>query len=457
MTTYDRTRRVLFGTFAVIAVLLGATQLFFHLQTNRVDREASAKIANAVESVRQVNRLARDIAEERILVSRHILLSQQVDWRDIERRIDATRRDYDDAVRAYIPLVTFPGEGTAWYQLTSDVSLVRERLVGILALSRENQDLPAQRQLFALDPVYQRIEAEAARLISINQGATDGAIDQVAATDQRSEHLRLLVGAAVLALTLLAAMWVAHAVLRNQRELVRATAALDERNRELDAFAARVSHDLRKPLSTIKLAASVAAERAPQLAATSSILGRGIDQMSALIDDLLELSRVGAAPQAAGDVGKVAGSLLPEVDALVSEVGGVLRYELGPSWVSCSERLLHQVLWNLCENAVKYRRKDVQLALELRGRARDGTYEIRISDNGVGMTEEDARHAFEPFYRSPLTSRTPGTGLGLSIVHRVIEASRGSIGIDSAPGLGTTFTIRLPRARPPDPRRAIAM
>jgi signal transduction histidine kinase len=449
MTAYDRTRRILYGTFALIAILLLAEQLFDHYHMRQVARTTNAMIANALASVRLVNRVAFDLEHQRILVGRHIFEPAQIDMDELERQIVGAKSDYDLAAREDIELMRFPGEAASWYQLSNDVAIVEQTITSALALSRDNRDAEAEREMNALDPVYDRIENEIRRLVEINHAATDRAVGAVAPIERRGERVRLAVGIAVVTLALLATMWVARQVLRNHRQLVQTTAELDARNRELDAFAARVAHDLRGPLSTIKLAADVAAERAPELASTTSIMGRGITQMSSLIEDLLDLSRAGAASGAVGNVDALASTLVKDLAALVHDAGGVLRFDLAPAWVTCGEPLLRQVLWNLGENAVKYRRKEVPLVLEIVGRAREATYEIRVSDNGQGMSDDDAHHAFEPFFRSPRTRGIPGTGLGLAIVRRVIEASGGSIVVDSTPGQGTTFTIRLPRARAP--------
>jgi signal transduction histidine kinase len=452
MTAYDRTRRVLYGTFAVIAVLLIGGQLFEHYQTRKVSDQTNAMTANALASVRLVNRVARDLYRERVLVGRHIFESRQVDLEAIERRIKLIKEDYAGAARADVELMRFPGEAALWFQLTTDVALIDGQIASTLALSRQQRDQEAQAELVALDPVYDRVDDELEKLVAINHAATDRAVGAVGPIERRGERLRLAVGLAVLALTLLTTMWVTRSVLRTQREMVRTTAELDLRNRELDAFAARVAHDLRGPLSTIKLAADVATERAPELASTTSIMGRGINQMSLLIEDLLDLSRAGAATGAVGNVDGLASTLVRDLGVMVAEAGGILRYDVAPAWVACSEPLLRQVLWNLGENAVKYRRKDAPLVLEVLGRSHEAMYELRVCDNGMGMSDDDARHAFEPFFRSPRARSIPGTGLGLAIVRRVIEASGGTIRVESTPGQGTTFVIRLPRARAPGPR-----
>jgi signal transduction histidine kinase len=222
---------------------------------------------------------------------------------------------------------------------------------------------------------------------------------------------------------------------------------LEERNRDLDAFAGRVAHDLRGPLTTISLTASRLSERA-QEEGTSAVLKRGVRQMEHLIQDLLTLSSIDAQlPSTVCETAQVASSVAEELKPQVKSAAGLIHVEVEPATVHCSPGLLRQVLWNLGENAIKYRRPDVQLEIEIQGRAKGRVYEFIVSDNGSGMPLQEARRAFEPFFRGEHGRSMPGTGLGLSIVKRVIEASGGSVSIDSEPGRGTTFDINLPLGR----------
>jgi signal transduction histidine kinase len=221
---------------------------------------------------------------------------------------------------------------------------------------------------------------------------------------------------------------------------------LEDQNRELDAFAGRVAHDLRGPLSAINLATFD--QGAPNQERTSAIFRRGVKQMETIIQDLLMLSRVsattsGARCEAAAVIGSAEEDLRPKVEA----VGGILHIEAAAAPVRCSEGLLRQIVWNIGENAVKYRRDGVQLNVEIRGRILAHTiYELCVSDNGMGMSPSEAQHVFEAFFRGQQVLSTPGTGLGLSIVKRAVEASGGSVSIDSTLGQGTTFKVHLPVA-----------
>jgi signal transduction histidine kinase len=117
--------------------------------------------------------------------------------------------------------------------------------------------------------------------------------------------------------------------------------------------------------------------------------------------------------------------------------------------VACSEGLLRQALTNLVENAVKYRRPEVPPEVEISGSKRDGEYQLRVSDDGAGISAEETARIFEPLYRSPRVQHLPGTGLGLSIVNRIVQASGGAISVESRLEEGSTFVVHLKLANHP--------
>jgi two-component system phosphate regulon sensor histidine kinase PhoR len=101
-------------------------------------------------------------------------------------------------------------------------------------------------------------------------------------------------------------------------------------------------------------------------------------------------------------------------------------------------------LVNLLDNAYKYSYDDKRI--ELRVFAEDGSVCFRVVDNGVGLSRRAARKIFSRFYQvdRSLTRGTEGCGLGLSIVKFIVDAHKGSISVDSKPGKGSTFTVKLP-------------
>jgi signal transduction histidine kinase len=102
-----------------------------------------------------------------------------------------------------------------------------------------------------------------------------------------------------------------------------------------------------------------------------------------------------------------------------------------------------QVLLNLLTNAYKY---TVQGGATVKASYADHTLQIKVSDSGVGMTEEEQAHLFERFFRSnnEVVQREGGSGLGLTIAQRLVELHGGVIAFNSRPGVGTTFVVSLP-------------
>jgi signal transduction histidine kinase len=227
----------------------------------------------------------------------------------------------------------------------------------------------------------------------------------------------------------------------------RYAALLEARNRDLDAYAGRVAHDLRGPLTTISLASQTLGRTGAQEDRTLAILRRGVASMEALIQDLLELSRLDAhEPAGRSDPAAAAAHVQEDLAARLAAEAVTLRVDTAPASVRCGGGLLRQALANLVDNAAKYRRADVPAQIDLEGRLAGSRYELRVTDNGIGMTPAEAGQAFDPFYRALGVRDRPGTGLGLSIVKRVVEASGGEITVESRAGQGTTFVIRLPLA-----------
>jgi signal transduction histidine kinase len=169
--------------------------------------------------------------------------------------------------------------------------------------------------------------------------------------------------------------------------------------------------------------------------------------MTTMIEDLLAFARADTAARSAPSdpaavVAKIGDDFLVRFGDKAS-----LHTHVEAAHVPYREGLLRQVLWNLVENGVKYRRDNVDAEITVSGHVAAGLYELRVSDNGPGILAEDAPHIFEPLYRADLTRHIPGTGLGLSIVKRIVEAGGGRILLQSQPGRGTTFILRLPLAR----------
>ena len=129
-----------------------------------------------------------------------------------------------------------------------------------------------------------------------------------------------------------------------------------------------------------------------------------------------------------------------------AEQGITLKLELGPElpMIHADSRSMEEVLTNLLSNAINYSPDGGTVTVSA---VSHGEYlEIRVSDTGIGIARDEIPKIFDKFYRvkHPETRKVIGTGLGLSLVKGIIEAHRGSVEVESEPGVGTTFRVLLP-------------
>lgn len=230
-------------------------------------------------------------------------------------------------------------------------------------------------------------------------------------------------------------------------------------------FVADVSHELRTPLTTIRMAAEVLAETValsdPRSRRTAELLNSEVERFESLLSDLLEVSRIDAG-QAVVEADEV--DLVDLVSAQVESLGPLAsdhgcRLELIGSecQVQCDPRRISRIVRNLVVNAIEYGAgRPVVVAV---GCSADAA-RVSVTDHGLGLTAEQARHVFERFWRAdPARTRTlGGTGLGLSISREDARLHGGELEVAAIPGSGCTFTLTLPR---PDtggrsgPRKAV--
>lgn len=233
-----------------------------------------------------------------------------------------------------------------------------------------------------------------------------------------------------------------------QRVLER-TAQLEASNRELEAFAYSVSHDLRTPLRTIDgYSRALLEDFGNQLPAGSIPYLDRIHvttlQMAQLIDDLLSLSRVTRASVEHIPV---------DLSALAESIAGDLRreqperhvrFDITPGLIVQGDvRLLRIALWNLLSNAWKFTTKKEEAQIEFGTRHQDGKQIFFVRDNGVGFDMNHAGKLFGAFQRLHTDKEFPGTGIGLATVQRVLHKHGGRVWAESAKDQGATFYFSL--------------
>ncbi|HUF89714.1 MAG TPA: ATP-binding protein [Gemmatimonadota bacterium] len=229
---------------------------------------------------------------------------------------------------------------------------------------------------------------------------------------------------------------------------VTALKRVDEVRRD---FVANVSHELQTPLATLAGYGEALEESAGdprRVAEIAEVVRRQSARMSALVRDLLDLSRLeseGFAPEReAVDIEALVREVADAWAERAMERGLALDTDLEPGLeVRGDRRLLHQALSNLVENAVKY--VPAERAVRIGARPVPDGVELRVADTGEGIPGEDLSRIFERFYRveKGRARSRGGTGLGLAIVKHIAEVHGGRVEVESAPGRGATFRIIL--------------
>jgi two-component system sensor histidine kinase PilS (NtrC family) len=215
-------------------------------------------------------------------------------------------------------------------------------------------------------------------------------------------------------------------------------------------LAAGLAHEIRNPIASIRGAIEVLGQNL-NLRGTDrrlmEIALRESDRLDGTIAEFLEFSRPKPATRALTDVTAV----VDEVLVLLSSQGDgsvrvVREYPDGTAKAYIDPAQLRQAVWNLCRNAMDAMPEGGVLRVVVRsGRsaalADREAFEIAVEDTGPGVPPEHLPHVFEPFY----TTKPKGTGLGLAIVHRIVQEHEGLIRVESRPGGGARFIVRLPK------------
>lgn len=238
--------------------------------------------------------------------------------------------------------------------------------------------------------------------------------------------------------------------LESQRALVRELQQLDDYRSQLIAT---LSHELRTPLTVIsgnlEMLGELDLEDAERY---HQAMTRGTERMRKVVDDLLLLARV-SDPQhpivrAPVDLREVAVGVVGLVESAATAKGVTLTVDVERTDLLTlgDHDELDQLLGNLASNAVKYTAAGGTVSIRVR--RRDAEILLEVTDDGIGISEEDQAGLFRAFFRTsnPDALREQGTGLGLAIVATIVERHRGRVDVRSRLGEGTTFTVGLPAA-----------
>ena len=269
-----------------------------------------------------------------------------------------------------------------------------------------------------------------------------------------TQMMLVLVGAILASGAVIASLLVLR--YRRQREMM---AVAEEANRAKSTFLSSMSHDIRTPMNAIVGFSTLLERDADNSEAVRSYtrkIATSSHHLLGLINDVLDMSKIesGKVTLSLGEfriadvVSSVDAMMRPQTDAkgqtlTVEEAGACDLVLVG------DEGRLRQIVTNLLSNAMKYtpERGHVLLRVECGKVGEDGLQPVRfvVSDDGLGMSEEFLSTIFDPFSReeSSLTNKVQGTGLGMAITKNLVDLMGGRIGVESALGQGSTFTVEL--------------
>ena len=228
---------------------------------------------------------------------------------------------------------------------------------------------------------------------------------------------------------------------------------LHHTNVDLDTFVYTASHDLRAPIANIEGLLLALTEHLPTAvrhdADTTHLLhlmSGSVARFQRTLDHLTDVGKLQQAhtePAEAVDLVALAEAVRLDLAPALLAVGGRLVLDLaGCTTVRFSPKNLRSILYNLLSNGIKYHAPDRAPQVVLRSACADGLVRLEVHDNGLGLSEEQQNKLFVMFQR--LHTHVEGTGVGLYMVRRIVENAGGSIAVASQPGVGSTFTVRLP-------------
>lgn len=237
-----------------------------------------------------------------------------------------------------------------------------------------------------------------------------------------------------------------------EKIVAKRTEALELANRELESFAYSVSHDLRAPLRAIEGFFGFLMQEIAEISTSLSNNAQhyqerirfNILKMNLLIDDLLNLSRVGTRELSlqSVDMSDLAREIVNE--QLAENPGRRATITIDAAMTCIADKALLKIaLTNLFSNALKYTSTAIQPTIRFSSMDKDNERVYFIKDNGVGFDMQYASKLFTPFQKLHADKRYPGTGIGLSIVRRVITKHGGKIWAEAAPDKGATFYFTL--------------
>lgn len=238
-----------------------------------------------------------------------------------------------------------------------------------------------------------------------------------------------------------------------RRELKHTAVMTTRARREFMELTYAASHDLQEPLRSQANYLNILQEELEEQQANDDLqvyvvaAKRAVDRMHLLVKDMLEYSQLASNNTwVMVDVDALLQDLEADFADALGRSGGEITWDPMPTMVS-DPRLLRSILQNLISNGIKYVEPDIKPSVHIGIKQDDQTFDIFVTDNGIGIEEQYSERIFSMFTRLHRKDEFSGTGIGLAIVKRAVEALGGSIGFKSSIGQGSTFWCRFHGAK----------
>lgn len=291
---------------------------------------------------------------------------------------------------------------------------------------------------------YRSVESENGEMYFIFTQFSLASVDDLFASREQSAYFSLVF---VYFFIIALAVW--HIRLTDYRYLY---IAAQKTNQTKDLFTNMIAHELRAPLTAIRGYASMLKEELqnPEQKKYASRVQESAERLIAIVNDLLDVARIQSGKLS---IEKGEFDLVPVVEAVVDELrvsatekSITLEFEAGNAaqLVLADKKRLHQALTNLVSNSIKYTQQgSITLAIE----DKPAFIELRVKDTGMGISSEDQKNLFAPFFRvkSDKVDSITGTGLGMWITKELLELMEGTIAVESIKGVGTHIVVTLPK------------
>lgn len=453
---YHRASGWLVATLTSTILAFFAATTFEQLRTAAIHDLATEMATVTAPSIEMAARARGDLRRVETLLTIYLTQIEKpsetpapaaIDFAEIDRMRRVFRRNVEE----FLALPITPGEELFRAQIEAGAVEIDEavRKIGDLV---EAGEVPAAQELLQKD-LIPRAEAMGYTLV----GAIDINGENVRSSAEAIERSRVqtmriayvLDGLCVL-LAALAGFVALRAIKKYALLLEEHQRRLEIQNEELDLFAARVAHDIRGPLTPVRLAIDIGREQASDERSKKAFgaAARSMHRVEALIAGLLDYAKAGVSVdmEACARIADVAKGIAEDESPNAKAADIDLRLEIDDlPPVRCSEAVLASILANLVRNAVKFMGSSRERVVTVRAWRIDGRARIEVCDTGPGFSPEIGAKIFEPYVRGDGIS-APGLGLGLATVKRLVVTHGGRVGAESKPGEGACFWIELPLA-----------